>query len=546
MRFRANLTAQILSGVVIVLAVLCGVVSFIGYSEFTEALELQYESKSFNMARTAATYITPGFLSATDRMSANWRFRYDIIQKEWQRLADTQDATFIYLYRRLDEEYNTYDRFEVLISVMNASAPYMVFSSGIIINDMPDVYEPAYSSLYEDGADRAVVPVYRDEFSEDEYKSGDHITVLLPIRDSQGRVLAVLGVEQQMKALQNARSTYVRHVFLATGVFLIVVLLGYGLYLKHGLLNPIRRIAEEAQRFARENTRPFVPLSQSIRLSNEIGQLAQTIDRMETDIRSYIEDLTRATREKEQIKAELHVARKIQADMLPREFPPFPDRKEFEIFATMTPAKEVGGDFYDFFFTDRDHLALVIADVSGKGVPAALFMVIAKTLIKDRAQMGGTPSEILDAVNNRLCDGNSEGFFVTVWLGILEVSTGKLTSANAGHEYPVIKRAGGMWELIKDNHSPAVAVRSGLKFRENSLELRPGDSLYLYTDGVAEATNAENDLYGTDNMTAALNRHPDEPMEELLVSMKREVDTFVGDAPQFDDITMMGLQYWGQ
>ena len=159
--------------------------------------------------------------------------------------------------------------------------------------------------------------------------------------------------------------------------------------------------------------------------------------------------------------------------------------------------------------------------------------------------MGGSPSEILGDVNNRLCEGNEAGLFVTVWLGILELSTGRVTAANAGHEYPAIKRTDGAWELMKDKHSPAVAVREGMTFREAEFELRPGDSLYLYTDGVAEATNVEMKLYGTDRMIDALNRHAEETVEELLPSMKREVDAFVGDAPQFDDITMLGLRYFG-
>ncbi len=543
MRFRSKLTVQILTGVVVAFAVLCGLVSYIGYCEFTEALEDQYEARAYSTARTAETFITPGFLSSVDLLSPEWRAKYDRIRGEWQRLANTQGATFIYLYRKLDRGY---ERFSVVMSVMNSSAPYTVFASGSVLDNMPEIYQPAYKKIYEDeDADRAVVTVYREEFGSDEFKSGDHITVLLPIRDAQGGVRAVLGVERQMQELQNVRRTYVRDVLLTTATLLLVALLLYGWYLNRRLLNPIEKIASEALRFARENTHPSVPLRQSITGSDEIGQLARTIDQMEIDIRDYIEDLTRITREKEQIQAELNVATQIQADMLPRKFPPFPERKEFALYATMTPAKEVGGDFYDFFLIDDDHLALVIADVSGKGVPAALFMVIAKTLIKNRAAMGGSPAEILGTVNNQLCDGNEAGLFVTVWLGILEISTGKIAAANAGHEYPAVKRADGVWNLMKAKHSPAVAVREGLAFRESEFELRPGDSLYLYTDGVAEATNAENELYGTARMIEALNRHADEPVEQLLPSMKSEVDAFVGEAPQFDDITMVTLRYFG-
>ena len=212
----------------------------------------------------------------------------------------------------------------------------------------------------------------------------------------------------------------------------------------------------------------------------------------------------------------------------------------------MTPAKEVGGDFYDFFLIDEDHLALVIADVSGKGVPAALFMVISKTLIKNRAQMGGAPSEILADVNKSLCEGNEADLFVTVWLGILEISTGKVISSNAGHEYPAIKRLNSNYELQKSKHSPAVATIEGLKFRESEFNLNPGDVIYLYTDGVAEATNSNDELFGTDRMLETLNNIHETSAEDVLVNMKKAVDDFTGEAPQFDDITMICLRYFGK
>ncbi|MBQ7678232.1 MAG: serine/threonine-protein phosphatase, partial [Butyrivibrio sp.] len=218
---------------------------------------------------------------------------------------------------------------------------------------------------------------------------------------------------------------------------------------------------------------------------------------------------------------------------------------EFDIFATMTPAKEVGGDFYDMFLVDDDHLCLVMADVSGKGVPAALFMVIAKTLIKNKAQIGGSPAEVLSFASEQLCEGNEAGFFVTVWLANIQISTGKGIAANAGHEHPVIRRAGGTWELVVYRHSPAVATVSGLRFREHEFELHPGDSVFVYTDGVTEATNANNELFGTERMLAALNRQPDAMPGQLLRNVKEDIDAFVGEAEQFDDITMMELSWYG-
>ena len=308
------------------------------------------------------------------------------------------------------------------------------------------------------------------------------------------------------------------------------------------LTSPIIQLGHDAEIISRGQ----LDYRAEIHDNDEIGDLAQGFNEMARSLKEYIANLAAVTAEKERIGAELNIATQIQADMLPRIFPPFPGRNEFDIYATMTPAKEVGGDFYDFFMIDDDHLALVMADVSGKGVPAALFMVIAKTLIKNRAQMGGTPSEILADVNEQLCEGNEAELFVTVWLGILEISTGKVKASNAGHEYPAIYRPGEGYTLFKTKQSPAVATMEGLRFRESEFTLNPGDSLYVYTDGVAEATNSSNELFGTDRMIECLDGTVNMTVGEVLSAMKEAVDEFTGDAPQFDDITMLALRYYGK
>ena len=251
------------------------------------------------------------------------------------------------------------------------------------------------------------------------------------------------------------------------------------------------------------------------------------------------------TEKTERLETELNLASDIQTNVLPNIFPVYPERKEFSLHASMTPAKEVGGDFYDFFFVDEDHIALVMADVSGKGIPAALFMMVARTLIKNRSMMGGTPSEILRDVNEQLCEGNAAELFVTVWLGILEISTGKGVAANAGHEHPAICRSGDEFALEVYRHSPAVAAMEGMNFREHGFELQPGDTIFVYTDGVAEATNSSNELFGTDRMLDALNKDPDAVPEQILENVMEGINDFVQGAEQFDDITMLSLKYYG-
>lgn len=242
------------------------------------------------------------------------------------------------------------------------------------------------------------------------------------------------------------------------------------------------------------------------------------------------------------METELMVASSIQNDMLPTIFPPFPEKNEFDIYATMSPAKEVGGDFYDFFLIDDDHLAMVIADVSGKGVPAALFMVISKTLLKNTSQSVYSPKYILENVNKQLCDKNETDMFVSVWFGILTISTGEIVCANAGHEYPVIKRKHQDYELIKDKHGLVLAGFETSKYREYNIKLEKGDKLFLYTDGVTEAKNSNNELFSTNRLLDSLNKNKNESCKTTLENLKIDLDLFARNTPQFDDITMMSLE----
>ena len=237
------------------------------------------------------------------------------------------------------------------------------------------------------------------------------------------------------------------------------------------------------------------------------------------------------------------MASRIQAAMLPGIFPAFPERKEFDIYASMDPVRRVGGDFYDFFFVDRDRLCLLIADVSGKGIPAALFMMASKIILADNAKSGKSPAQILQDTNEAICSNNPEGMFVTVWLGILDITTGVLTTANAGHEYPALMHAGGQFELFRDKHGLVVGGMPGMKYHEHSLQMHPGSKLFVYTDGVPEATDSENALFGTNRMLQALNAHANDTPKEILRGVRLAVNEFVSDMEQFDDLTMMCLEY---
>ena len=337
---------------------------------------------------------------------------------------------------------------------------------------------------------------------------------------------------------------YARQTILVLLIIVTVLGITAALTLAKRIVKPLNTMTNRVASLGGKDLQFF--MEDTYRTGDEIQVLAESFAALSAKTLQYVDQVQRVTAEKERIGTELNMAKAIQASQLPKLFPAFPTRPEFDIFASMTPAKEVGGDFYDFFLIDHDHIGLVMADVSGKGIPAALFMMIARVLIKSHLQNGQSPGEALTNVNNRLCEGNEMGLFVTAWAAVIEIPTGKGVAANAGHEHPTIRRAGGLYELITYRHSLALAAMEGLPIREHAFEMHPGDSLFVYTDGVAEATNGENELFGTERMLNALNANPDAAPKEILSNMTDAINRFVAGAEQFDDITMLCFQYKGE
>ena len=527
---KGSLRRQLFAGIILFGVLLCVGTSLLGYREFTVVLERQYNDTAYRVAETAESYLNPDrfeeYLSTgkTDR-------EYEEIEQRLDDLTDKMGATFIYVASvdRTDYRVLTY-----IYDSVDPDSGFDRYELGYTAVGVDEKYVGNVKRMMENG-ERATEYLY--SYSQE---SGAHTTAGLPVRDSDGEIVAILGVEMPMTELDNARQTYVLHVVAVSAVMIALFLLVGSLLLSRGVIQPLILITNEAERFAASGVQRADTM-EKVQSRNEIGVLASSVGQMELDIEKYVRDLTAVTAERERIGAELSVAFRIQSDILPAVFPAFPDRKDFDIYASMAPAREVGGDFYDFFLIDESRLGLVIADVSGKGVPAALFMVIAKTLLKNRAQMGVSPKEVLESVNNQLCENNESEMFVTVWFGIYQLSTGRLVAANAGHEYPAIRRGGSGFELFKDRHGFVLAGMENSRYREYELTLEPGEAIFVYTDGVAEATDAQNNLFGTDRMLQALNRRPEVSAQETLARVKEEIDRFVGDAPQFDDITMLCL-----
>ena len=370
------------------------------------------------------------------------------------------------------------------------------------------------------------------------------------IYDSADHAVGLICVEIDINRINVGVHRYVRTVIVIGAVFTAFVLVIYMLNTQQYLIDPLVRIAESSDAFVKKMQRHADPEELvyedvPIRSEGELRLLAGNVKSMADGVASYMTNLKAATSERERIGTELSLAARIQENMLPNVFPAFPERPEFDIYAVMDPAKEVGGDFYDFFLIDESHLALVIADVSGKGVPAALFMMISKILVQNAAMAALSPAEVLRAVNNQICANNREEMFITVWFGILDTATGKITAANAGHEYPALMTSGGAFELLKDRHGFVIGGMEDIRYRDYELSLTPGSKLFLYTDGVPEATNAENELFGTDRMLRALNEQPSAAPEKILKNVRRAVDGFVKDAEQFDDLTMLCVEYKG-
>lgn len=544
---RNSLSRSLLIGCAVFITLLSLIMGSIGFLTYYNGIVGRYETYLHDILKLAMTEIDGDDLERCVREKSKSE-QYERTQDFLNRIKEYYDIKYIYIVKpmNLDETDNMMD---VMAGITRAEAEedydYYSVELGRLTGDY---YSPEIVRHYMDAcAIPGEVSFYRNKSEEFGYM----YTGMIPILDSAGEPVAVLAADLSMQEITRVWQRY--WMIVGAEILILVTFFLFSMYqwLRKRVIAPLKQLEKVSASFVESSRQTQDPARidfkrADIHTGDEMEVLSDALNAMFDDTRRYMTNLLSVTAEKEKIGAELNVATQIQADMLPRIFPAFPDRREFDLYAFMHPAREVGGDFYDFFLIDEDHLCMVIADVSGKGVPAALFMVIAKTLIKNQAMMGDDPADILGKVNEQLCEGNDAMLFVTVWISILTISTGKGIAANAGHEHPVIRRAGGSYELVVYRHSPAVAAMEGMRFRQHSFELHPGDRLFVYTDGVPEATNAENELFGNERMLDVLNSQPDRKLHHaLLETMKREIDIFVGEAPQFDDITMLCLDYFG-
>ena len=531
-KLNSNLSFMIIGSVIILLVVFAAVIDIIGYRRFTRVYTNEYNDSAYRTALTAAAIIDADQIDHYIETGGEDE-GYKKTRDNLFILANKQGVSVIYLVKP-DPDYKN---FTSVFNAVSDDSSYEPWEIGLRRKTTNEEYEEAFKNMYENGSDREVVIRTRDLEG-----ANPHITSMIPVKDSQGNVTGILCVQRFMNDLKKQRIGYMRWIGLTTFILIILTIITASLFLNVQVVRPIKRVTAEAKRFSKDNTINEKPLGEGISKVTEISELADSIDKMEMDTVDNMFNLALVTKENERIGTELHLAALIQENSLPNIFPPFPDRTEFDVYATMDPAKEIGGDFYDFYLTNDHTLTLVMADVSGKGVPGALFMMVTKILIKEHAMLEKSPAEVLDTINDRICGNNNTNMFVTVWLAKMDLRTGNMIVANAGHDDPVIYKNNGEFELKKTKHGMPLGVRKNRQYEEYEIWMSPGDKIFLYTDGVHEATNENGEMYGMERMLASLNEYKEKSLNELLTYVKNDVELFVGEAVQFDDMTMMGME----
>ncbi|MCL2072018.1 MAG: SpoIIE family protein phosphatase [Oscillospiraceae bacterium] len=512
---------------------LSSAVGYIGYRTYMNSVFDSNAKFAAAVLRLGLTYIDADDMRECLETGEKSQ-RYINTQIVFNNIKETTDITGLYFFKVTDEGKMVY--------YLNAYTE----------RDIESLSENSFivSLADEDRLpDEIALALIQDEIwiipnvSEYGYMMGAYCAVM----DSTGQYAGIIASEINMDDIYATLRFYVITVCIGASAIMAAFTLLAIAYLRKKITAPIQRLSEAADSFVsgdKDDSRELHPIVSDIETGDEIETLSKSMEKMTTDLIAYIENLTAVTAEKERIGAELSVATKIQVSMLPCIFPAFPDLKEIDIYASMTPAKEVGGDFYDFFLVDEDTLAVVIADVSGKGVPAALFMVIAKTLIKNTAQQGFAPKEVFERVNNILCANNDAGMFVTVFMGYFNIKTGNFTFVNAGHN-PPLQKHDGKYDWVKIKPGFPLAGMEDMRYKEGEFVLQPGDELFMFTDGISEATDSNNELYGDPRLHQKLNSCKSDTLSGIIKEVKEDIDAFADGAPQFDDITMLILKYKG-
>ena len=526
--FTKSLIRPIFNAVIGLIMLLSAAIGTVGYFEFAGALKQQYMEIANGIAEYAALSMDPETLEQyLETKTADEA--YNSTREQLQHTADAEDCSVIYVAK---VHTDTKER-EYIYNVVSKASGFSPYEIGFR-DTVNDEFLKVYDSILKG----------ETQLHNFMYSRKGYTTSVYPVEDADSGVVAIVGVVKNMDLLTSAKNSYICQIILIEALIAILSGVVWVVYMRRRIVVPVQQLSEAALNMV-EHLEDGNSPELVVKHEDELRELADSFATMYREVGAYIAKLETVTAEKERIGAELDVAAKIQSSMLPCVFPAFPNRNEFDIYATMDPAKEVGGDFYDFFMVDADHLAFVVADVSGKGVPAALFMVIGKTLIKDHTGLHDDLGEVFTEVNNILCASNSEEMFITAFEGVLNLKTGELRYVNAGHEIPFLCRKGGVFEPFKVRAGFVLAGMQGIRYRAGSIQLEPGDKVFQYSDGIPEAINSEKAPYGMKRLESVLAKNSEKAPSELLPLVKADVDAFVGDADQFDDITMLCVEFKG-
>ena len=484
-------------------------------------------------------------LSSVDDPLNAYNNDLDSYLKHYKAVPEEED--YIKMQRFLEDLRKGTEATEIDFVIMYPEREY-----GIYVMDARDVTAIPCGEMFEVSSKNfdKKTKLFKGFYSRSKYFGILRTDGVLIYADKSAGVYAYLTADIPTSKINDRFISFIISSTLAAIILAIVVCLLIAYFIKKNMVKPIMHISDLAEKYAEGYEERSLKHEDNVKLVfgdipcsriTEANDLLSSMQKMELEINSYIKNLDTVTREQERIRIELDTASAIQAAMLPDATDPFPGRDEFEIFASAKAAKEVGGDFYDFFLIDEDHLGLVIADVSGKGVPAALFMMACKIIIKNLAIAGLSPSKTLMKANEQICSNNKEGMFVTVWFGILSIKEKKIVASSAGHEYPVIKK-GDRFDIFKDPHGIILGGMEGVKYKDYEIELEKGDTILVYTDGVVEATDKDKKMFGSKRLLESLNKEPNLDPKALIGHVIEDVNAFVGDEKQFDDLTMMCIR----
>jgi sigma-B regulation protein RsbU (phosphoserine phosphatase) len=512
---------------------LCVIIVLISYFSYRDEMFKRYDANISSLVHTAAALVPADKVNQyyeTQQTDAD----YDQLIEQFQIIQEQNHLEYLYAYVPTADGFKVFGQ-----GTKPGQEGHFVLGDFLGTSYYPQADIDAANNLFNNPDAPKTIISNDSDF-------GYLISAFEVMRDAQGNPILVVGADMSMKDINKTLNAYIILVSSIALLIFVLFITIYLLFLNKSIIDPLQVIVDNATDFVNinmdENLGEIVALNIDVKTGDEIEILAEAFNKMTSDISRYIKELTSVTSERERIETELRIATLIQEGMLPRNFE-YPDRYEFTLYASMRAAKDVGGDFYDFFFVDDDHFCITIGDVSGKGVPAALFMAMTKATVKDLVLRRLPVDEVMTEANINLCNNNEQGMFVTLLIAIINVKTGVFQWCDAGHDPAIIWKKDGTVEMLTGKKGFVCAGMETAKYKMNESQIEKGDIIYLYTDGIPEANNTKNEFYGLERLKTLVASKDEHDIKSLCADILADVDEFADTEPQFDDITMLGFKF---